>query len=86
MSEEEYKNHVEALTVKRLDKPKKLSSECMKHWKEILSRQYNFGRGEDSENDLWLNCNEFFDGRMKVVRFEKCFTYVFTFFLQTISR
>jgi len=44
MSDEEYKNHVEALTVKRLDKPKKLSSECMKHWKEILSRQYNFDR------------------------------------------
>jgi len=44
MSDEEYKNHVEALTVKRLEKPKKLSSECMKHWKEILSRQYNFDR------------------------------------------
>ena len=68
MSEEEYKNHVEALTVKRLDKPKKLSSECMKHWKEILSRQYNFDRGEDSENDLWLSINyrDFFDSRMKV--------------------
>jgi len=52
MSDEEYKNHVEALTVKRLEKPKKLSSECMKHWKEILSRQYNFDRGEDSKNDL----------------------------------
>ena len=49
MSDEEYKNHVEALTVKRLDKPKKLSSECMKHWKEIVSRQYNFDRGEDSD-------------------------------------
>ncbi|PFX29777.1 insulin-degrading enzyme-like [Stylophora pistillata] len=44
MSEEEYKNHIEALAVKRMDKPKKLSSECMKHWKEILSRQYNFDR------------------------------------------
>ncbi|XP_027042212.1 insulin-degrading enzyme-like [Pocillopora damicornis] len=44
MSEEELKNHIEALAVKRMDKPKKLSSECMKHWKEILSRQYNFDR------------------------------------------
>ena len=48
MSEEELKNHIEALAVKRMDKPKKLSSECMKHWKEILSRQYNFDRGETS--------------------------------------
>ena len=55
MSDEEYKNHVEALTVKRLDKPKKLTSECMKHWKEILSRQYNFDRGEHSEINLWPN-------------------------------
>ena len=45
MSEEEYSNHVEALAVKRLDRPKKLSMECGKHWGEILSRQYNFDRG-----------------------------------------
>ncbi|XP_068709633.1 insulin-degrading enzyme-like [Montipora foliosa] len=44
MSDQEFKNHVEALAVKRLDKPKKLSTECSKHWKEILSRQYNFDR------------------------------------------
>ncbi|KAK2572346.1 Insulin-degrading enzyme [Acropora cervicornis] len=44
MSEQEFRNHVEALAVRRLDKPKKLSSECTKHWKEILSRQYNFDR------------------------------------------
>ena len=52
MSEEELKNHIEALAVKRMDKPKKLSSECMKHWKEILSRQYNFDRGETSNFPL----------------------------------
>ncbi|XP_015771997.1 PREDICTED: insulin-degrading enzyme-like [Acropora digitifera] len=44
MSDQEFRNHVEALAVRRLDKPKKLSSECTKHWKEILSRQYNFDR------------------------------------------
>lgn len=44
MTDDEFKNHVEALAVRRLDKPKKLSSECSKHWKEILSRQYNFDR------------------------------------------
>lgn len=47
MSDEEYKKHIEALAVKRMDKPKKLSSECMTHWREILSRQYNFDRGEN---------------------------------------
>lgn len=44
MTDEEFKNHIEALAVRRLDKPKKLSSECSRHWKEILSRQYNFDR------------------------------------------
>lgn len=48
MSDQEFRNHVEALAVRRLDKPKKLSSECTKHWKEILSRQYNFDRGRDN--------------------------------------
>ena len=47
MTDEEFKNHIEALAVRRLDKPKKLSSECSKHWKEILSRQYNFDRGNN---------------------------------------
>lgn len=46
MTDEEFKNHIEALAVRRLDKPKKLSSECSRHWKEILSRQYNFDRGK----------------------------------------
>ena len=45
MPGEEYNNHVEALAVKRLDKPKKLSRECAQHWTEIVSGQYNFDRG-----------------------------------------
>ena len=58
MSDQEFRNHVEALAVRRLDKPKKLSSECTKHWKEILSRQYNFDRGGGSFNlfHLWQGC------------------------------
>lgn len=55
MLEEEYKNYVEVFMVKRLDKFKKLFLECMKYWKEIFFWQYNFDRGEDSENDLWFN-------------------------------
>jgi len=46
MSDEEFKNHVESLAVKKLEKPKKLSSEFARHIKEIVTRQYNFDRGE----------------------------------------
>ena len=53
MAEEEFKNHVEALAVKRLEKPKKLASECMKHWGEIVSRQYNYDRGQMTK---FLSC------------------------------
>jgi len=44
MSDEEFKNHVESLAVKKLEKPKKLSSEFARHIKEIVTRQYNFDR------------------------------------------
>jgi insulysin len=45
MEDEEFNKHIEALAVKRLEKPKKLKSEAIKHWSEISSRQYNFDRG-----------------------------------------
>ena len=48
MSDEQFKNQMEALAVKKLDKPKKLAVECLKYWKEIVTRQYNFDRGEDN--------------------------------------
>lgn len=48
MSDDDFKNHVEALAVKKLEKPKKLTTECARHWKEIFMRQYNFDRGEES--------------------------------------
>ena len=47
MPDEQFKNQMEALAVKKLDKPKKLAVECMRHWKEIMSRQHSFDRGED---------------------------------------
>uniref|UniRef100_UPI00398EDA0B insulin-degrading enzyme isoform X1 n=2 Tax=Pristiophorus japonicus TaxID=55135 RepID=UPI00398EDA0B len=44
MAEEAFQKHVQALAIRRLDKPKKLSAECAKHWSEIISQQYNFDR------------------------------------------
>ncbi|CAH1259207.1 IDE [Branchiostoma lanceolatum] len=44
LSEEEFQKHVSALVVRRLDKPKKLTSETSRHWGEILAQQYNFDR------------------------------------------
>ncbi|XP_042192680.1 insulin-degrading enzyme isoform X1 [Callorhinchus milii] len=44
MPEEAFQKHIQALAIKRLDKPKKLSAECAKHWSEIISQQYNFDR------------------------------------------
>eukprot|EP00118_Oscarella_pearsei_P012850 m.97877 g.97877 ORF g.97877 m.97877 type:complete len:559 (+) comp36963_c0_seq26:1339-3015(+) len=44
LSEDDFAQQVSALATKRLVKPKKLVSECGKHWGEIVSRQYNFDR------------------------------------------
>ncbi|XP_075906176.1 insulin-degrading enzyme isoform X2 [Nelusetta ayraudi] len=44
MSDEAFQKHIQALAIRRLDKPKKLSAECAKHWGEIISQQYNFDR------------------------------------------
>jgi secreted Zn-dependent insulinase-like peptidase len=44
MSEESFKEHVEALATKRLEKPKKLSARNGRYWSEILSQHYNFHR------------------------------------------
>lgn len=52
MSEEAFQKHIQALAIRRLDKPKKLSAECAKHWGEIISQQYHFDRG-----DLQLHLN-----------------------------
>ncbi|MFT7806061.1 insulin-degrading enzyme isoform X2 [Arapaima gigas] len=46
MSEEAFQKHIQALAIRRLDKPKKLAAECAKYWGEIISQQYNFDRGE----------------------------------------
>ena len=56
MSEEEFGKHVQALAVKRLDKPKRLRDECTKHWKEIISHQYNFDRGMQGQTFVLKGC------------------------------
>ncbi|XP_062286623.1 insulin-degrading enzyme isoform X2 [Scomber scombrus] len=44
MTDEAFQKHIQALAIRRLDKPKKLSAECAKYWGEIISQQYNFDR------------------------------------------
>lgn len=55
MSEEAFQKHIQALAIRRLDKPKKLSAECAKHWGEIISQQYHFDRGELSVYRLFVS-------------------------------
>ncbi|XP_073541342.1 insulin-degrading enzyme isoform X2 [Phyllobates terribilis] len=44
MTDEAFQKHIQALALRRLDKPKKLSAECAKYWGEIISQQYHFDR------------------------------------------
>uniref|UniRef100_A0A3P9K517 Coenzyme PQQ synthesis protein F-like C-terminal lobe domain-containing protein n=1 Tax=Oryzias latipes TaxID=8090 RepID=A0A3P9K517_ORYLA len=44
MSEEVFQKHIQALAVRRLDKPKNLSAESAKYWAEITSQKYHFHR------------------------------------------
>jgi len=52
MSQEEFKAHVEALAIKRLEKPKKLSVRNGRYWSEILSQHYNFERDKVEVGEL----------------------------------
>ena len=45
LSEEQFQKHVDALADRRLEKPKKMSSQSSRYWSEIISQQYNFDRG-----------------------------------------
>lgn len=44
MSEAEFQKHIAALSMKRLEKPKKMSAQGSRYWSEIVSEQYNFDR------------------------------------------
>ena len=52
MSDEVFQKHKEALATRRLERPKKMSSQNGKFWSEIISQQYNFDRGEHSAHSL----------------------------------
>jgi len=46
MTDDVFQKHVTALAVKRLEKPKKMSSQNAKYWSEIVNQLYNFQRGD----------------------------------------
>ena len=46
MEEDEFSRHKQALTDKRLEKPKKLSSRGARIWQEISTYRFNFNRDE----------------------------------------
>eukprot|EP00794_Sanderia_malayensis_P007262 gene7262-8072_t len=52
LSDKEFSNNIEALVIKKLEEPKKLSDECHKYWVEITSKQYNFRRPNIEAEDL----------------------------------
>ena len=45
MSDEIFNKHVGALSIKRLEKPKKLSSQNNRYWMEIINQFFSFQRG-----------------------------------------
>ncbi|CAF0874976.1 unnamed protein product [Brachionus calyciflorus] len=44
MTDEEFKTHVEALVLIKLEEPKRMTKQCDIFWNEINSHQYNFDR------------------------------------------
>uniref|UniRef100_A0A8C1TPB0 Insulin-degrading enzyme n=1 Tax=Cyprinus carpio TaxID=7962 RepID=A0A8C1TPB0_CYPCA len=42
MGEEAFQKHIQALAIRRLDKPKKLAAECAKYWGEIISQHIKY--------------------------------------------
>jgi len=45
MLDDVFQKHVTALAVKRLEKPKKMSTQNARYWSEIVNQLYNFDRG-----------------------------------------
>ena len=52
MDDEAFNRHKQALTDKRLEKPKKLGSRSEKIWTEITTYRYNFNRDEIEVEEL----------------------------------
>uniref|UniRef100_A0A8C2CPS5 Insulin-degrading enzyme n=1 Tax=Cyprinus carpio TaxID=7962 RepID=A0A8C2CPS5_CYPCA len=47
MGEEAFQKHIQALAIRRLDKPKKLAAECAKYWGEIISQHIKYLKSKD---------------------------------------
>ncbi len=45
MTDEQFKSHVNALELVKLEEPKKISRQCDSFWDEIAGHQYHFDRG-----------------------------------------
>ena len=52
MSDDQFKDNIEALTARRLEQPKTMLSQNAKYWSEIVSQQYNFDRGGQSNENM----------------------------------
>ncbi|RNA20606.1 insulin-degrading enzyme isoform X1, partial [Brachionus plicatilis] len=52
MTDEEFKTHVEALALIKLEEPKRMSKQCDVYWNEISSHQYNFDREKIEVEEL----------------------------------
>jgi len=46
LSDEAWKNHIDALVVAKLEKDKTLVDESGRHWKDIINHAYRFDRAE----------------------------------------
>ena len=46
MPAEKFEQHKKALAVERSVKPKKLSEECGRYWRELQRSEYHFNRGK----------------------------------------
>ncbi|EDV22870.1 uncharacterized protein TRIADDRAFT_28404 [Trichoplax adhaerens] len=52
LTEENFRKHLNALIIRKSEKPKKLNEECHRYFSEIVSRQYNFDRDNIEINYL----------------------------------
>jgi insulysin len=52
MTDEEFKQHVDALVLNKLEEPKKMSKQVDIYWSEIISHQYHFEREQVEVEEL----------------------------------
>jgi len=52
MTNDEFKVHVDALTLTKLEEPKKMSKQCDLFWSEVISHTYNFNREKSEVEEL----------------------------------